>query len=517
MTTEETDLDLKQQVARLREQLSKLRREHEDLQVTYQHVATKGLTLNWDNIPEDNAVLLKDFVPIIDTEARDEVVTQNDLLAAAATHKLVKGDNLHALIALLPEYKGTVDFIYIDPPYNTGNSFIYNDKFVAKDDRFKHSSWLSFMSRRLELAWQFLKPTGIIMVAIDDKEQAYLKVLMDRMYGEENFVANLIWKSKSGGANDGGVAVDHEYILVYRRSEQAVIALDTGATVSTSYSNEDEHGRYALERLDKQNLGYQPSLDFPIKGPDGDVYRVEQKDSARPSARWRWSKSTVEERYDELVFKDGNVYTKNYEKEAHLARTVMVDDRFGRTRTGGTQLRKVVNDVTFEYPKNTRLLSYLIKLAAPDAGLVMDFFAGSGTTGHAVAELNAEDGGSRRALLVTDAGKSLDDPDAVDIADEVTWKRLTRVLTGEDWADGKEHPNLAQNAVLHDVRLVPATTHIVTDYDADGEPLIATDAEGNEERTRVTDYDLAARLVTEGHMTEERARAAIEAWKRWRD
>ena len=227
---------------------------------------------------------------------------------------LIEGDNLAALKLLEKTHRGKIDLIYIDPPYNTGNKdFVYNDSCVDKTDTFRHSKWLSFMHKRLEVARRLMTDKGVIFISIDDNEQAAIKLMCDEVFGENNFIANMIWKSKSGGGSDvSQIATDHEYIIAYARNIlYAKIKNDMEATVTTVYNHEDEKGRYSLDRLDKQSLGYQPSLDFPIIGPDGKKYIVEHKDPKVKKARWRWSRDTVSERYNELVFIYPYIYTKN--------------------------------------------------------------------------------------------------------------------------------------------------------------------------------------------------------------
>jgi len=184
----------------------------------------------------------------------------------------------------------------------------------------------------------------------------------------------------------------------------------------------DEQGRkYGLDRLDKQSLGYQESLDFPIKGPDGRIYRVEHKDPKNKVARWRWSKETVEERYDELVFKWPYVYTKNYEKDAFIPRSLLIDERFGRTRTGKTELKSIFGgSIIFEHPKPSRLIKHLLAISTEQDDIILDSFAGSGTTAHAVLALNKEDGGNRKFILV----------EMEDYADRITAERMRRVIKG---------------------------------------------------------------------------------------
>jgi len=248
-------------------------------------------------------------------------------------------------------------------------------------------------------------------------------MLMDEIFGEENFVTEFIWKKKSGGASDvDAVATDHEYILLYSKSSNRKLFLDKEVKVTTVYNLVDEQGRkYGLDRLDKQSLGYQESLDFPIKGPDGRIYRVEHKDPKNKVARWRWSKETVEERYDELVFKWPYVYTKNYEKDAFIPRSLLIDERFGRTRTGKTELKSIFGgSIIFEHPKPSRLIKHLLAISTEQDDIILDSFAGSGTTAHAVLALNKEDGGNRKFILV----------EMEDYADRITAERMRRVIKG---------------------------------------------------------------------------------------
>lgn len=339
----------------------------------------------------------------------------------------IEGDNLDVLKLLQETYLGKIKMIYIDPPYNTGNDFVYNDDFAIDSDEYAdasgqydeqgnrlvqntesngrfHTDWLNMIYPRLKVAKDLLADDGVIFISIDDNEQANLKKICDEVFGETNFVSCMIWKSKSGGANDvSTVACDSEYVLIYSKSIELIqFNLDTEAQVTTSYNQVDSDGRrYSLDRLDKQSLGYQSSLDFPIIGPDGRTYIVEHKNPDVKVARWRWGKETVKERYNELVFKYPYVYTKNYEKDGSIARNLLIDDRFGRTRTGKTEVSELFNKVAyFSFPKPTKLIKYLIKLATFSNSTILDFFSGSATTAHAVMQLNAEDGGNRKYIMV---------------------------------------------------------------------------------------------------------------------
>lgn len=338
----------------------------------------------------------------------------------------ITGDNLEALKLLQESYLGKIDMIYIDPPYNTGKDFVYQDNFkktqkendvsegildedgnrLVKNEKSNgryHSDWLTMMYPRLKLARNLLSDTGGIFVSIDDNEQANLKLLMDEIFGEDNFIDTLIWKSKSGGASDSNFfANDHEYITVYaKNAHNFSIGVDKNAESSTNYNLEDAEGVYSLERLDKQSLGYVESLDYPIIAPDGTTYEVEHIDPNNKVARWRWSKEKVARNYDELVFKNGKVYTKNRKKEGSKPRTLLIDERFGRTRTGKTALTEIfgVKDI-FTSPKPTKLLKFLIEVGTHEDAIIIDFFAGSGSLADAVIQLNNENDGSRRKYIV---------------------------------------------------------------------------------------------------------------------
>jgi len=337
----------------------------------------------------------------------------------------IEGDNLDALKLLQESYLGKVKLIYIDPPYNTGKDFVYEDDFAESraeylarsgqksetgdrlvantesNGRF-HSDWLSMMYPRLKLARSLLREDGVVFISIDDNELSNLLKLCSEVFGAENHLATFVWKSKSGGANDSGeVAVDHEYVVSFaRRKTGDVLGVDPDAVATTSYNNVDDRGRYALERLDKQNLQYSPSLDYDLVGPDGTVYQLQHKDRSRPNAVWRWGKERVSRDFDQLVFKDGNVYTKNYEKVGGKPRSLLIDERFGRTRTGSSEVRELLGGGYFDNPKPTKLLLTIAAIGTTPDALVLDFFAGSGTTAHAVMLLNARDGGDRRFILV---------------------------------------------------------------------------------------------------------------------
>lgn len=337
----------------------------------------------------------------------------------------IEGDNLEVLKLLQRAYLGKVKMIYIDPPYNTGKDFVYNDDFaMSREEMDKtmgnvdeegnrlrqnldsnpryHSDWCSMIYSRLLVARTLLSNDGVIFISIDDNEVHHLRKICDEVFGASNFVAELIWKSKSGGANDSRFfATDHEYILVYAKSTDSLsINIDKNATVTTVYNQKDKKGEYSLDRLDKQSIRYSESLDYEIIDQDGNSYYPKHKDPTHPNATWRWGKETVKERFNELVFKDGNVYTKNYKKDGSIPRSLLIEDRFGRTRTGKTDFTNLFEGAYFSAPKPYKLIYFLSDIATSPDSLIIDFFSGSATTAHAVMQLNAEDGGNRKYIMV---------------------------------------------------------------------------------------------------------------------
>ena len=337
----------------------------------------------------------------------------------------IEGDNLEVLKILQESYLGKVKMIYIDPPYNTGHDFIYRDRFQRSQQeedeqagvydeeenrlfentegngRF-HSDWCSMIYSRLIVARNILADDGIVFISIDDNEAENVQNICNEIFGETNFIATLVWKSKSGGANDSKYfAVDHEYIFAYaKKAETFVLNLDDEATVTTLYNRKDEKGEYALDRLDKQSIRYSAALDYEIIGPDGTSYFPKHKDPKHPNATWRWSKEHVNKNYNELVFENGCVYTKNYKKEGAIARSLLIEERFGRTRTGKTDCFSLFNRDYFSNPKPYKLIRFLSKIASDKDSSILDFFSGSATTAHAVMQLNAEDGGHRKFIMV---------------------------------------------------------------------------------------------------------------------
>ena len=333
---------------------------------------------------------------------------------------MIEGDNLEALKLLKKSYAGKVKLIYIDPPYNTGKDFVYPDDFRDGIENYKrvtqqtqtsnpetsgrfHTDWLNMMYPRLKLARELLREDGVVFISIDDGEVANLTKLCEDVFGAENRLNTFVWKKGGTGKNDSRHAVvEHEYILAFARSHsESAFGLDSGAQVTTSYNREDSVGRYSLVRLDSKTLGGGESMVFEIKDPEGRSYWPEDPAGRQGVARWRWSQRKVTEEYQQLVFERGYVYTKNYEKEGARPRSLLADERYGVTRTGRAAAEAALGQAgIFDFPKPLPLVRFLVEIIADRSALVLDFFAGSGTTGHAVWAQNVADGGSRRYLLV---------------------------------------------------------------------------------------------------------------------
>ena len=359
----------------------------------------------------------------------------------ATKNVIIRGDNLEALKILRESYGGKIKMIYIDPPYNTGNdNFVYKDNFKNTTEELikqygiseeeidffnnlfgtkAHSSWLYFMYSRLKLARDLLTDDGVIFISIDDNEQASLKLMCDEIFGEENFIANIVWTNKEGGGGSDSklYKVKHEYIFCYAKIKNEALITGNEVEEDDSYNKQDEHveerGRYKLIKLSSGSIRRSESLDYGIKCPDGKKI-FPRDNSTNNLAVWRWSKKKFEWglRSGFIEFrkdKSGEwiVYTKQYHKVDNenkpITRTLppsALIDRYSSTTATKSQEGIFNKSKVFQYPKPHQLIKELLKVVPMEKDIVLDFFAGSGTTAHAVMELNKEDGGDRKFILV---------------------------------------------------------------------------------------------------------------------
>lgn len=380
--------------------------------------------LDW---PGKREAMLTANAPIAKTlrPAREESVNFDD-----TENLFIEGDNLDALKLLQETYLGKVKMIYIDPPYNTGNDFVYNDDFAESTEDFLqrsnqkdeqgnrlvsnaesngrfHSDWLSMMLPRLKLARNLLRSDGVIFVSIDDGEQAALKKICDEVFGESNFISNLIWEKKYSPSNDAKWFSDnHDHILVYAKNKNDWYpkALPRTSAQDDRYTNRDNDLRGPWKSSDLSVKSYNENYDYSIETPSGRVVTP-------PQGRcWVVSK----ERFEELI-KDNRIWfgekgsnvpsIKRFlseVKDGIVPMTIMKYKDVGHNQTGRQELKKLFDDGGFfDSPKPVSLMRYLIFVAnAQPEDYVLDFFAGSSTTAHAVMQLNAEDGGNRKFIMV---------------------------------------------------------------------------------------------------------------------
>lgn len=405
----------------------------------------KKYGLVWEDKPEDVEEQLRENLPVL-KEVPNRAITSDNL--EAPNHVLIEGDNLHALTALTFTHEGKIDMIYIDPPYNTGNKdFKYNDSFVDKEDSYRHSKWVSFMDKRLRIAKRLLSDTGVIFISIDDYEQATLKLLCDEIFTEMNFVGNVIWQRSYAPINlKKTISQNHDFILIYCKQEFATFELNKlprSEEAKSLYKNPDNDPRGVWQ---SDNFSVGPAIKeklYEITTPAGRIVTP-------PSGRcWLLTKDRYEEfiRDNRIWFgKDGKGVPRikrflSEVRDGVVAMSLWTHQEVGHTQDAKRELKEVLheNASPFETVKPIRLLDRMLKLTTDNKKpyKILDFFAGSGSTLHATMALNAEDGGNRQCLLVTNNENN--------ICEEVTYERNKRVIEGYANAKGVEIDGLKNN------------------------------------------------------------------------
>lgn len=336
----------------------------------------------------------------------------------------IEGDNLEVLKLLQTAYYRKVKMIYIDPPYNTGNDFVYADDFADPMSRYKevtqqttksnpetmgryHTNWLNMMYPRLRLAANLLRDDGVIFISIDDNEVANLRKVCDEVFGEENFVASVIWEKKYSPANDAKWLSDnHDYILIYAKQKEIwrPKLLPRSDEQNSRYTNRDNDPRGVWKAADMTVKSYSAAYDYPITTPSGRV--------VTPSEGRCWN--TSKENFEKLVEDNRIWFGENGDnmpavkkfltevKDGMVPLTIWKYSEVGHNQEGRQELKKLFDDKGyFDGPKPTRLLNRILKISNLESdSIILDFFSGSATTAHAVMQLNAEDGGNRRFILV---------------------------------------------------------------------------------------------------------------------
>lgn len=418
------------------------------------NIAKEGYGLNW---------LGKSYARVLASDAATTLLKEDEKHNAKpdnvnSQNLLIKGDNLEVLKHLSNAYYEKVKMIYIDPPYNTGSDgFVYNDdrKFTVKQleelagvstDEAKrileftqsnsnsHSAWLTFMYPRLYIARQLLKEDGVIFVSIDDNEVAQLRLLMDEVFGEENFVAEFARITKKAGKTTELVAGNHDYLIFYRKSSHTL--LNKSALENAGYNGVDEYleerGYFKLSQtLDYDSIQYSASLDYEIE-LEGEIFRPgnssrdemleRQQRNPKNDFCWRWSKDLFEFGLKEgfIVVKQGKkgkrIYTKTYlnadikknksgyyvdiiERKKATSSLEFLDNKYSNDNSK-KDLDKIFISKVFEYAKPVQLVKKIVEISTNDEDLIMDFFAGSGTTAHSIMQLNKAEKSNRKYILV---------------------------------------------------------------------------------------------------------------------
>lgn len=390
-------------------------------------IKSKKYGLVYEEHKEEIDEILENNVPIL-KEEKDLFVDNGGQI-----NFLIEGDNLACLQLLEKTHKGKVDLIYIDPPYNTGNKdFIYDDSFVDRNDAYRHSKWLSFMNKRLRIAKKLLSPSGVMFISIDDNEQAALKTLCDTIFGE-NRVEQYIWclqdKTEGSFVKTAGLTVrkEHEYIIACFNSPNKHFKRYKGVREFSegSFSNPDNdpRGDWFSGNISRNGItSTTGSKYYTITNPAGESF----------TRNWTLSKEEYEEALkDNRIFfaKNGagvprlKIY-KNADIE--LIQSSLFND-VHTSITGKNEIKKLFNGETpFNFPKNTFLINRLMTIAEESKDYtILDFFAGSGTTGHAVMKMNAEAGGNRKFILCTNNENN--------ICKEITYERIKRAITQETY------------------------------------------------------------------------------------
>lgn len=385
----------------------------------------KKYSLVWEDKPEDVVEQCKEQLPVLEEVDSRAILDGGD----KPTNILIEGDNYHSLSVLSYTHQGKVDVIYIDPPYNRGkNDFRYNDRYVDEEDSYRHGKWLSFMYKRLNLAKELLKSTGFIFISIDDHEQASLKLLCDEIFGEENFIQNFMWLHGKG-KKDRWSRTMQQYILCYAKKKESVSPWGLVNTANYNFQNPDKDPRggwfsgsvsFSENRSNRKHQNY-----FTIESPSGIKW----------TRQWQKTKEEMEEllSQEKIFFGYPPEYNavpriKIFPGDVSEQIPPNIIDNVGTTREAQSFLDELLGKNVFDYPKPVNLIKHLLGFSQTKKSIVLDFMAGSGTTGHAVLELNKEDGGNRQFILCTNNENK--------IAEEVTYPRMEKVIKGYGDVEG---------------------------------------------------------------------------------
>lgn len=432
-----------------------------------EHSGKYGLVWDAEKVPEQVVVDCNKLIPVLKEEENKKIDNGGE------DNILIEGDNFHSLEVLNYTHHESIDIIYIDPPYNTGKKdFIYNDKFVDEEDGYRHSKWLNFMYKRLKIARNLLKNDGVIFISIDDNEFAQLKLLCDKVFGEKNFISMLsIENNPKGRKNSKFISISNEYCMIYAKNKTDSYFIENVPKSDKDLSI-DENGNYVQNGGRRVLVGensfnnevddFESEKNYTVyyNGEFNDIIikqekSVDDKDETLIEKKYNRYYSynnnmLVQNTYSKTKFlelfysncldiKENKIYEKNYTTTIRL-KSMVVNRKYDaiinnekiknyeidvKTTSAGTLLKNIFNtkDTIFDNPKNVGLLKLLISLKNNKNAIVLDFFAGSGTTAQSVVELNNEDDGHRKFILCTNNENN--------ICEEVTYQRIKTVITGK--------------------------------------------------------------------------------------
>ena len=452
----------------------------------------KKFGLVFDVHSEDLEEKMFQKVPVL---VEDETLSINN---GGTQNYIIEGDNLPTLKLLEKTRKGAIDIIYIDPPYNTGNKdFTYNDQYVDREDKYRHSKWLSFMKKRLDIAKRLLSREGVIFVSIDDNELTPLNMLMMEIFGEANFIGILPRVTKkSGKQHSDNIAKNHDYVIVYTK-DHTKSQFKGEDVADTAYPFTDEYvkerGPYKLNQtLDYDSLWYNPAMDFPIRVgndvyyPGGSVEKHNDRHNGIHKSKdwvWRWSQAKFDFGYANgfVVIKPGKdrlrIYTKTYvnakidkdknggycvkivARESNMSSIALVDNEYSNDNAK-KELGKIMDASAFDFPKPTMLIKKLISIVDKENITVLDFFAGSGTTGHAALDFNAGLTDGKCEFILVNNNEN-------NICKNITYNRVKTVIEKEKYnaslkyfkvdyvdIDSQQYYEYADQLLLHVKELV---------------------------------------------------------------
>ncbi len=387
---------------------------------------------------------------IIDTkyfsnEFKENIIAGIENLDEELNGLLIHSENFQALNLLQEKYREKVKCVYIDPPYNTNASEI-----IYKNG-YKHSSWISLMNDRINQSKNLLNNNGLINVAIDEEEQRFLNIIIENLYGTENYIGIIVIQHNPRGRSDAKhLAPSHEYLIIYAKDYESVTTnqlLQSDDDVKNKYSKGDEVSAYRelplrrsgsnSKRIERPNLFYPIYYNvdknkLQLNKENENCFEILPIDSSGVERCWRWGKEKVQEVIEsEIIVKDNEngytLYTKDREKNTIKPKSFWYGSKHDASSHGTILLKDIFEKTDFSYPKSINTVKDAVYISSNDDSLILDFFAGSGTTGHAVIDLNREDEGNRKYILV----------EMGEYFDTVTKPRIKKVIYSKDWKDGK--------------------------------------------------------------------------------